>query len=110
MRQTYCSWKEAALAHFEKLPDSPITMKFHDNDDDNGGNNHNVMVLHLYLNLLRPGLYLCLYCETGTVSVFVDTGTVFVFVEQGNVFVFVETGNVIVFVVTGAGQTDQIWK
>ena len=48
-------------AHFEKLPDSPITMKFHDNDDDNGGNNHNVMVLHLYLNLLRQGLYLCLY-------------------------------------------------
>ena len=59
--QTYCSWKEAALAHFEKLPDSPITMKFHGNDNDNGGNNHNVMVLHLYLNLLVPGLYLCLF-------------------------------------------------
>ena len=58
VRQTYCSWKEAALAHFEKLPDSPITIKFHGNDNDNGGNNHNVMVLHLYL--LWRGMYLYL--------------------------------------------------
>ena len=40
-------------------------MKFHGNDNDNGGNNHNVMVLHLYLNLLVPGLYLCLFFWDG---------------------------------------------